>query len=115
MSSSEVLVSNSAGFGGIGPAISSSRLLLTPDGSVCACMSAAVIVDLTSKLVIPCRWSSISKSSANRGLRMSKPTKMTFLPSSANDTAKLAAVNVLPSPEMLEVNEITFSPSLSMN
>ena len=46
---------------------------------------------------------------------MSKPQSTTFLPNSANDVAKFAARNVLPSPEVLDVNRMTWSCSFIRN
>ena len=44
----------------------------------------------------------------NPGLRISNPTRMTFLPSSARLRARLEAMKVLPSPLMVEVTRTTF-------
>ena len=46
---------------------------------------------------------------------MSRPTTMTFLPSRAREMATLEATNVLPSPEIEEVNIRTFSSFFSIN
>ena len=115
IASSELRAMSSAGLGGIGPAIRRSRFLLTPEGRICSCTSAAVGASFTSRLVMPCLWSLMPNSSARRGRRISRPTRMTFLPRRPKLTERLAAVKVFPSPEVDEVKSTTFCPSCSMN
>ena len=53
---------------------------------------------------------------ASLGLRMSMPTRTTFLPSSENDEARLTLTNDLPSPDIELVTSITLSSLVgSMN
>ena len=113
--SSEARDTSSAGLGGMGPAISRSRLLLTSEGMISPLMSFQSGASRVNRLVIPLWWLLIWNSSARRGLRISKPTRTTFLPNSAKLTARLAATKVLPSPEVEEVNISTFSPGCSIN
>ena len=113
--SKDLRATSSAGFGGMVPAISKSKLLLIPEGRICVFTSAIVRFSRVSNDVIP-RWRSlISNNSASLGLRISNPTRTTFLPSSAKLMERLAALNVFPSPEVVDVNIITFSFSLRMN
>lgn len=60
------------------------------------------------KPVIPFSLWCMRKTLFNPGLRMSSPTMMTFLPNNARLTARLDAMNVFPSPLMVEVTRITF-------
>lgn len=96
-------------------AISKSRLPLTSEGSISCLISSHVGLSLTRRRVIPLWWLSIWNSSARRGLRISRPISTTFLPRRAKLTARLAAVNVFPSPEVEEVNITTLSPGSRMN
>ena len=105
---------SSAGLGGIGPAVIMSRCLLIPDGRICCFICSSLGLSFTSRFVIPRAVSFNSKSSPNRGLRMSRPISNTFLPSRANDMAKLPALKVFPSPELVDVHMITFCPSFIM-
>ena len=113
--SSELRAISSVGLGGTGPAMRRSRFLFTPEGRICASTSSAFGLSFTSRLVIPCLWSLIPNCSAKRGRRMSRPTKITFLPRSPRLTERLEAVKVLPSPDVDEVKRTTFSPSCNMN
>ncbi len=106
---------NSVGFGGTGPAISRSRLLFTSEFTICSFIISMLGLSCTSRFVIPALPLCNPKRFDSRGRRMSRPTSSTFLPKRAKDTARLAAVNVLPSPEVDEVNIMTFCPSLSIN
>ena len=113
--SNELRAISSAGFGGIGPAMRRSKFLLTPEGKICSCKSSIVGLSFTRRFVIPCLWSLIPKSSAKRGRRISRPTKITFLPKRPKLTERLAAVKVLPSPEVDDVKSTTFWPSFNIN
>ena len=106
---------SSVGFGGTGPASSRSRLSLTPDFRICPVKASCVTLSRVSSVVIPSKRSAMLKSRPNAGLRMSRPQRTTFLPSRANDTARLAALKVFPSPEVLEVKRMTFWSPCSMN
>ena len=86
-----------------------------PEGIICVWISSQVGLSFVSSVVIPCIWSSISNSSARRGFRISRPTIIAFLPRRAKLMARLAAVNVFPSPEVEDVNIITFSSCFSIN
>ena len=115
MSFSVWRASNSAGLGGVGPARSRSRLGLTPEAMICELMSSMVTLSLVSRGVIPRSRSLMLKSRPRAGLRMSRPQRTTFLPSSANDTPRLAALNVLPSPDVDDVKRMTFWSPVIMN
>ena len=107
--------SNSVGFGGVGPASNRSRLALMPDDLICDFRSSSSILSFTSSEVIPMARSLMSNRRPRAGLRISRPSRMVFLPSSAKLTARFAALKVLPSPEVDEVNRIALSFSFIMN
>ena len=107
--------SNSVGLGGVGPASSRSRLALRPDDCICDTRSSRVTFSFASSVVMPRSRSLMSKRRPSAGLRMSRPSRMTFLPSSAKLMERLAALNVFPSPDVLDVKRITFCPSVIIN
>ena len=106
---------SSVGLGGTGPASNRSRFGLLIPFLICESRAFSVTLSSVRSEVIPSLRSLIPKSRPKAGLRISRPQRMTFLPRSANDTAKLAALKVLPSPEVLEVKRITFSSPFSIN
>ena len=113
-SSRDWRASNSVGLGGMAPPGSMLRLVDTDEG--CIMERRSVLWGADKYWVIPRSLLEMWNTLFSPGLRISNPRIMTFLPSSARLTARLEAMNVLPSPLMVEVTRITFlSGSPSMN
>ena len=106
--------SNSVGLGGMVPPGSRSRWSVTPEGRINE--DRSVVLGEDRYRVMPFSLCEMLNTLFKPGLRMSSPTMITFFPSRARLTARLDAINVFPSPLMVEVMRITFwSGSPNMN